>query len=688
MTRIVSAVIVVEFVAALALIVYAAAHDLRDVFAGAPPAVPSRIAASCIASAESAACGTSIVELNAGRYRVATTGGTGTLVVTLTPERADAVRQLLVKASQPPTVRLTITGSPADTPGASDGGSAIELTDAGNRSVLEVPAAPLTLRFVPSADALGAPIVIDEVGLFESPAGLMSDERPFFKHIPPSRYHEMLVARGIAALCLFTIAAAVFVPPAALRRSSPVLLAVMAFSLSVLDLAVLYSPFWAHDLRSFYASGPLLEHAGNNLNTGLWQASRLLTGDGLTLPDGTVPWERMPGYGLFCAVAGLTFGHRTIVELATSVVLLQTIFYGAAVGVFAWAAAALMPPAAVWAVGMLVAWLPKQLGHTQVDAVVAPIALIVLACLCVRLKWSRDGRPIPLRLDILVHAAFALWFLMRPDVVPGWIAVALILHWRHWRRLLVPVALFAAIGITWGAYKARHTGEFSVTTASAGAALFCGLWEVPSRFRFAQSCTDEMYFDWVRQNTTLHPQSAAANTFATREVLKFWLTYPGHLVVMICHKAMRFVDGDVWSGYTTQLQASVFVVVRRFWVIVPLLTVLLLCAVVGYERERTLLLAWPLFFDAPLFWIMFASLGRFYSGVGVALVAASVPPLFERSFYSAMAAQPRRAAAVLAAAAVFAVTAWPLHDWLLGQDAFHYWAPLLDPSRSSLSGFK
>src|SRR5581483_8761430 len=362
------------------------------------------------------------------------------------------------------------------------------------------------------------------------------------------------------------------------------------------------------------------------------------------------------------------------------------LLYSAAVGVFVWAAMAIMPPAAAWSVGLLTAWLPKELALTQVDAVIAPAALLMLAALCVRLGWAARGRTIPVWLDVAVHATFALWFVMRPDVLPGWILVSLWLHRRDWRRLAIPAALFLAIGGAWGAYKMRYTGEFALTTTSAGASLLCGLWEVPSRF--ALTCSDPSYFAWIHAHTPFQPQSSSANSFATREVIRFWLTYPGHVVLMLDHKMMQMLDGDLWPGYPTQLQVFVFGVVRRYWLVQALVTVIALCVVVGHRRERTLLLSWPLWFDAPLFWIMFASLGRFYSGVGLALVAAAVPPLFERSFYGALASRPRRTAAVMACALVWAIAAWPLHDWLLRRDAFHYWAPLLDPARSALSGLK
>jgi len=692
-------VIGVEFGAAVAIIVYAGVHDFHDVFQGAPPAVRARISASCDAAGESGSCGASLVELNPGRYRIVTSTSSARLRATLTADDPRRARYLLVRLSQPANVRLAIEPRGEAGPEGVVGADGVDLSDAG-RVVIPLAVVPsVTLSFVPMAAgpspassaasvAPATPIKIDELGVFEQRNGLLRDVRPVFRAIPPARYHGMLVPRAIAALCLFTIAAAVFLPAGALKRYSPLILPFVCFSLCLLDLAILFSPYFGHDLRTFYAAGDLSEPPGTNLNGGLHQGFRLLTGRGLTLMDGAVAWERMPGYALFCAAAGILFGHRTLLDLALSTVLLQTISYSAAVGLFAWAAGPLFPPAAVWAVGLLMAWLPKQLGLTQVDALIAPSAILVVAALCLRLTRTRDGRGVPVALDVLVHLTFAIWFAMRPDVLPGWLLVSLALHWKHWRRLLIPAVFFLAIGGTWGAYKARYTGEFALTTTSAGASLFCGLWEVPSRFRFAEACRDETYFDWIHQNTPYQPQSTAANSFATREVVKFWLTYPGHLVIMVAHKLMQTLDGDLWPGYQTQLQVFVFGAVRRYWIVLSLATIVALCAAFGYQRERTLLLGWPLFFNAPIFWVMFASLGRFYSAVGIALLAAAVPPIFERDFYAALRSRPRRAISVVACAALFAIVAWPFHDWLLRQDGLHYWTPLLDPAASRLSAFK
>jgi len=226
-----------------------------------------------------------------------------------------------------------------------------------------------------------------------------------------------------------------------------------------------------------------------------------------------------------------------------------------------------------------------------------------------------------------------------------------------------------------------------VTTSSAGASLFCGLWEVPSRF--ALTCSDSSYFEWVRNHSLFDPQSKPANDFTVREVLRFWLTFPGHFVVMLDHKMMRCLEEQCWSGLRTFLQEALFYLL--VWpprAIAGLVTIIGLCVAAGHERTRTLLFAWPLFFNAPIFWVMFASEGRFYSAIPIALLVAAVPPLFERQFYARLVARPWRTASVLAGAGILAVAAWPFHDWLMRADAFHYWTPLLDPSKSALSGFK
>ena len=386
------------------------------------------------------------------------------------------------------------------------------------------------LSFVPEGPAdtdVAVPLALDEFGLYAAPRGLLSDVRALFSPIPPGVFYQTLVPGAIALLCLLTMVGAFFLPAGILRRVNPLLLGVVCLSICVLELAILFSPYSSQDLRSFYASGPLLELPGSNLNEGLWLGKRLLEGEGLTIVRGVVPWERMPGYALFCAAAGILFGYRTLIDLAIATVALQVLFYGASVALFAWVAGKLWNPPVVWTLGLLIALLPKQLGYTQGDSLILPISLLVLTSLCLRLKAMDGQRAVRLWLDVCVHLAFALWFSIRPDVLPGWLVVSVFLHWRQWRRLLLPLTLVLSIGISWGVYKAKYTHEFAATTSGVGSSLICGLWEVPSRF--ALPCSDEWYSDWIQSHTPFDPKSQVASAFAIREAVKVWLIYPGIL---------------------------------------------------------------------------------------------------------------------------------------------------------------
>src|SRR5436190_1744303 len=686
LTRVVRAVVCIEFAVAVTALVALGVHLFQDVFAGPPRALPVHFDASCEGPAPASPCKAAVTELNPGRYRIVTDAPAVRLNLKLAPDTAvTPARALLTRLEQPGVARLAFQTVDS----AAQSTTVVHLKASGVRSVTAMPAAPriASLSFLVAPGAEPVPFVLDEIGFFSDDRGLLNDVRPVFPWIPAVRFYGALAPRAIVRLVVFCVMASFALPGGRLRRMNPVLVGLVCFSFCLFELAVLFSPYGAHDLRLFYASGALQQPSGSNLNVSLWQGFRLLHGEGLTYARGAVPWERMPGYGLFCAFAGLLFGADTILDLAMAVVRLQVLFYAAAVACFAWAAGRLWPPQAVFTLGVLIAYLPKQLGYTQVDALIAPIALLVMASLCLRINAVREGRPVRWSIDGLVHLAFALWFAPRLDALPGWLIVSLALHRREWRRLLVPATLFIAIGCSWGVYKLRYTHEFAMTTSSAGASLFCGLWEVPSRF--ALTCSDSSYFEWVRRHTSFDPRSKRANDFAIREVVRFWVTFPGHLAIMIDDKLMQCLGGRCWPGFRTSLHEALFYLLA--WpprMIAGLLTIIGLCLAVGHERGRTLLLAWPVFLDAPMFWIMFESEGRFYGAIPIALLVAAVPPLFEGEFYRRLTSRPRCALSVLAGAGVLAVSAWPLHDWLMRADALHYWTPFLDPSKSALSGFK
>ena len=75
----------------------------------------------------------------------------------------------------------------------------------------------MTLSFDVDEQTAAGPIVLEELGVFERREGLLNDTRRFFPAIPPARY-TTLAQRGVAALCMFTVIAAVFLPPGSLKR--------------------------------------------------------------------------------------------------------------------------------------------------------------------------------------------------------------------------------------------------------------------------------------------------------------------------------------------------------------------------------------------------------------------------------------------------------------------------------------
>ena len=62
---------------------------------------------------------------------------------------------------------------------------------------------------------------------------------------------------------------------------------------------------------------------------------------------------------------------------------------------------------------------------------------------------NHPGRPPGVRTFLLVNAAFALWFVMRNDVLLGWFAVTALLARRRIAYMAIPVALALTIAGAW-----------------------------------------------------------------------------------------------------------------------------------------------------------------------------------------------------------------------------------------------
>jgi hypothetical protein len=333
-------------------------------------------------------------------------------------------------------------------------------------------------------------------------------------------------------------------------------------------------------------------------------------------------------------------------------------------------------------VGILIALLPKQLLYTEVDSIVAPIALLVLSALLWYFASTDRVGPRPIPIFLLVNAAFALWFVMRTDVLPGWIVVSIAMAGWRWRGVLVPAVLICAIAVPWGLYKRQYRHEFDFMPTNMGEVLFLSLCEVPGAFPY--SCSDGGYFEWAARAGHRDPVTRRASSLATSEVLRHWATYPVHFGFMVWYKLRRAVFGESWPGFRTRLNLPYRGLVREVGLFAFLLTVLFVSLAVNHQRRRSLLLGWALFLNMPIFFLVFTSTGRFYAAAGVSLLVVSVPLLFERDLYAQVRRHPWRAAAVIAGVLLFTAEGRRVEDVVLAHDALHYWSPVLDPSRSTL----
>ena len=524
----------------------------------------------------------------------------------------------------------------------------------------------------------GTRLRIEEVGLFASGEGLARDDRRFLRHLPDRRVYHAVLARACLGVAWMGTIAVFLLPPPKVSRAARTFTFLLTLAATSVELWVVHNPYWleARDLRVMLASGPLQEGIGANLNYGMVLGSRLLRGEGLTFGQGWVPWERMPGYGFLSALAGLAAGSTTdLLAIGLTSIKLHLLLFAAANAAFVAAAARVMRPGVAVAAAVLVCFMPNQLANTQADSIMVSVYLLTAAALCLYHDRERGGAWPAFRYHVFVHSSFALWFLMRPEGVVGWAALSLILYRRTWRYLALPATLYLAIGLSWGAYKHRHTGEFSMTTNTVGDNAWVGLWQVPNRFRW--QTRDASYFEWATK-VGVPPTSKRASDLALREVARFGATYPVYVVHLALHRFLGFVNGNAFDGvlsyphvvYQSLPGCAVF----------ALMAVVVLGLALPHEARRTLFLGWPLLFNLPLFLLFFSDGMRHVAPCTASLLLTAVPLLLEAGFYRALA---RRRALGLGLAAAF-VAVWFLAQWadlaLLASDRWRYWTPLLDPA--------
>ena len=407
-------------------------------FHGTPAGAARLVGARC--EGGDAACAAKVIEIGPRRYWVeASSPQAHGLVLDFEP--ASPVALLLLGA-----------GAPALTASAHCGQVRIDGEQVGGgprrrRLVrLETTVASCRPRVIVQREGATSPgtaerLRLEEVGLFTSERGLLEDPRFFLTSQPDRRVYHGILARVCLALALIGVLAASFVP----ADPSRWLVATFAFCLALaaasLEVWLYYNPYFhgSRDLAVALASGPVQEGVGSNLNYGMYLGSRLLSGEGLTFGPGWVPWERTPGYAFFCAAGGLLAGYKTdLLTIGLYSIRLHLLFSAAAAALFVAAASRVMGPPVALAVAAVITFMPNQLANTQVDSIMVGVYLLTAAALCLYLDKSRGGAMPPPRYHLLVHLAFATWFLMRPDGLAGWMAISLVLYWRTWRWLALP----------------------------------------------------------------------------------------------------------------------------------------------------------------------------------------------------------------------------------------------------------
>ena len=517
-------------------------------------------------------------------------------------------------------------------------------------------------------------IELGEIGLFTTATGPLFDNRLFLTHISPQQLRDTLPH------ILLNIAYAGVLLSFLLRRGTslilPAFVGTLAFAATVFSIWGHYHTEWAPRDIPRWSAFLISESAGTNLNYGQYMALSLIQGDGL-LPY----WHRMPGYGLFCALAGVMSGTpEDLVTMTIATISLHLVFFYLAIIYFCWAAMRIVQPGVSVLIASILCFAPHQFDLTQVESVMISVIVILSGSMCLFLSQRDDNGHVSLPYHILLHASFALWFLIRPDITPGWFAVSLVLYYRSWRYLLIPVAFFLLIGGSWGLSKYEKTGNFVMTTSSFGASLLVGLWEVPHKFKWDVS--DASYYNLVRKHG-FQPWSPEASSFAVKETIRFWFTYPIYVISLVWHELMLYLyTGLCWPG-SCFFPHFPYVYLHGHYML-GLLTLLALSFVYHWKALQTFLLGWGVYFNLTIFLLVFSGAGRFYTPPSASLLIAALPLLFETELYRRVFHRPLPALIIIGLAIAVGVWGREVDTLLIGWDELRYFAPFLDPHDSPL----
>ncbi|HMF98235.1 MAG TPA: hypothetical protein VKE96_28240 [Vicinamibacterales bacterium] len=660
--------VAIGLLGAVVIVGYAAAPLYGDVFTGTGPTVPLDTV-SAVCESGDGRCAAAITRLNPGRFRVVTAAPARSLTIGFEDTAATGARAVMIRLDAGARLLLE-SGSNTFTAAAES-----------RRTVIAVPAGSHWDRLTVVPAQADARIIVSEFGLLQAADDVRGPAAQPLKRIPPARFYSVYAMLVVLAVAAFIVIVAATMPAVERRWLGPVAIAAFCWSVCILELGTTFSPYWSRDLRSVYAIELESSGATGNLTGGLYVGARLADGLGITVPPGIVEWHRMPGYGIFCAIAALIGRSRDVIDIAVVVIGLQALLYSVAVGVLVAAAQPVFGITVAWLLGVLLVLMPKQIAQTQADSLVVPIAILGLAALLHVCAADRGNGSAPLTRSRFAMAAFAGWFAIRNDVLPGWLAISALLTRRRWPLVLLTIGAAGLIAIPWALYKRHYRHEFDLLPTNTGEVLFLSLCEVPGAFHYP--CTDTGYFEWAARISPGDPTSARTSNRAVREVIRHWMTYPVHFVLMVWFKFRRFVFDWAWPGFQTPFNAP-FIRARERGGFLVLITAVALSIAVDHQRRRSVLLGWPLLFDLPIFLIVFASAGRFAGPAGVSAVVAGIPLLLERGLYDQIRRHRWRAALVVGCSVGFALVAAPVEQFIVARDALHYWTPLLDPRQSSL----
>ena len=533
-------------------------------------------------------------------------------------------------------------------------------------------------RAIPSDGSPTIPFMIEDIGLYESPEGPLYDNRLFLKSFPHDIFIVKLYYEFILLAVIGFLMTLLIVSKRAGRSAVLIYCIVVAFTLVISEYYIGFPPNADKEDLRVLCSTVSLQGEGANLNWGLFMASNLLKGKGFP-----PYWNRMPGYGLMSILAGITAGDPTnVARMALHMAFIQIMFFIAAITFFTWSAMKIMSHRAAAIMATTIISLPNQFFFTQVDSIMISITLLILGTMFLYLCRIKKSGRVSLVYYLLIHSGFALWFVMRPDVVPGWILTSIFLHRRSWRYYIIPVAFYLIIGLSWGSYKYKKTGDFNMTTAGTGASAFVGLWEIPHKFIWEPS--DASSFK-VATMLGISSGTTSGSKKITSEVIRFYFTYPGYTISLFYHKFIQFVFYQFSPGYGSQPVRNIM---RKYGFALLFLAVALISFLYRYKAMQTLLLSWPVLFNLPFFFLIYTSAGRFYAPHTAAMITYSVPLLMDKHFYWHIFKRPLAAVIILALTLALYFFGESLDKALIGWDAFRYWTPFLDPSDSFISIFK